>query len=226
MTDSGQLTYWNISEAKEYTNEVEVEGHIVSLSAQRFGDTVLLLPNAPSMSLEAFRIGPDSSDPAFAPVLGRIVAVSIKDASSVWKQSDQVRQMYFPLSQDRSSPLAVFVRRIEMTKVANQNMDLTSLALVDIRDGRLVFAKDDFLPGVRSRGFHQFVLPNENLIRLDYQGTKVEVSWDAEADAEPNVFDFGNIKNPKEFKDKIETRIRERNSASQQKNPTDVIREK
>jgi hypothetical protein len=201
---SGELTFWNLVDGKEYTNQVKVEGNFGFFNLQRFGETVLILPNAASMDLDLVKVGPDKADPAFAPIAGQLVAVSAKDASHVWQQASRVQQMFFPLGQNRNTPIAVFVRRLELTKVGTENVDLLSVALVDVRDGRVLFAQDD-LPALRTRGFSQMVFPDSNEMVVEYQGTRLQIQWDpnGQTAAEP-VFNFGQIASVKEFKKQVE----------------------
>ncbi len=206
---SGELTYWNLTDGREYTNQVKVEGNFGFFNLQRFGDTVLILPNAASMDLDLIKVGPDKADPAFAPIAGQLVAVSAKDASSVWQQASRVQQMFFPLGQNRNTPIAIFVRRLELTKIGAENVDLLSVALVDVRDGRVLFAQDD-LPAIRTRGFSQIVNPDSNEMVVEYQGTRLEIKWDPNGQTQgAPVFNFGQIASVKEFKKQVEEKRRQ-----------------
>ena len=208
---SGDLTYWKLDEQKEFVTRVKVEGNFGSISAQRFGDTILVLPNASSQSLDNIEVGPDVSDPNFAPIAGRMIAISAKDASQVWNQNNLVRQFFFPIAQNRNVPIAVFVRRLTLSKIVGINVDLMSIAIVDIRDGRVLFSQDDF-PAVRNRGFVQKIFPEENTISIDYLGMNIELVWstkEAETLGSPApIFDFGNV-DYKQFKKTIEARVRQ-----------------
>lgn len=208
---SGDLTYWKLDERKEFVTQVKVEGNFGTISAQRFGDTILVLPNASSQSLDNIEVGPDASDPSFAAIAGRLIAISAKDASQVWNQNNLIRQFYFPIAQDRNVPIAVFVRRLTLSKIAGVNVDLMSIAIVDIRDGRVLFSQDDF-PAVRNRGFVQKIFPEKQTISIDYLGMNIELVWptiEAETIESPApIFDFGNI-DYKQFKKTIETRVRQ-----------------
>lgn len=220
---SGDLTYWKLDEQKEFVTRVKVEGNFGSISSQRFGDTILVLPNASSQSLDNIEVGPDASDPNFAPIAGRLIAISAKDASQVWNQNNLVRQFFFPIAQDRKVPIAVFVRRLTLSKIVGINVDLMSIAIVDIRDGRVLFSQDDF-PAVRNRGFVQKIFPEENTISIDYLGMNIELVWSKEAETlespAPN-FDFGNV-DYKQFKKTIESKVRQQQAdAAKSEAPSD-----
>jgi outer membrane protein assembly factor BamB len=225
---SGALTYWNILDEKEYTTQVQSEGGFSSITAHRFGDTILVMPNSSALGIDFLQVAPTVSDPGFAPLAGRLTAISAKDGSQVWKQNNLVRQFSFPLAQDRNSPIAVFVRRLTLSKVAGTvDYDSMSIAAVDLRDGRVVFAKDD-LGATRERGFVERVLSDENTISVDYLGTNVTMKFveqgaSQKATDQP-TYDFGNV-DEKEFKNSIEAKLKARATelqpAAPNENPTD-----
>ena len=216
LQPTGDLAYWNILDEKEFEMQVEVEGFFKSISTQRFGDTILILPHAPSIIVDNIQVAPDN-DPAFAPVAGRLIAISAKDGKSLWTQNNHVRRFYFPIVQDRNSPAAIFVRRLTLAKVTDPSgnavsVDRLSVAIVDIRDGQVLFAQDD-LPAIRSLGFTQQVESNQDLVSLNYLGTNVEMRWGipnkiGEVDVTKPVYDFGDI-DFKDFKRAIEIKLRQ-----------------
>ena len=203
---SGELTYWNLPDEKEFVRQVENDLKFSQISVQRFEDTMLTMLYSPAMELDRFKVEPVVSDPGFVPVAGRLMALSAKDASSVWEQSSVVRQFHFPISQNRNSPVAVFVRLLKLQKVGNMAVDFMSIALVDIRNGKVLYSRDD-LPAIRGLGFSQEVLSDQNTIAVDYLGTRVELNWTKEESKENPVFDFGNLEYS-EFKKRIEARMK------------------
>ena len=209
LKTSGELVYWNISQEKEFVRKVESDLKFSQLSVQRFGDTmlVMLYHQALQLQLDKFSISPDVGDANFIPVAGRLIALSSKDASLVWEQNPVVRQFYFPISQNRSSPVATFVRMLKMSKIANTAVDFMSIAMIDIRNGQVLYGRDD-LPAIRGLAFAQDILDDQNTIVVDYLGTRVELKWTQEATSEVPLYDFGNL-DYQEFKKRIETRTKD-----------------
>jgi outer membrane protein assembly factor BamB len=205
LNGTGNLVYLNLRDEKIYRQQVEVEGLFSFVGAQRFGDTILVLPHASSQSLDSIAVAPDIIDPLFAPVAGRIIALSAKDGTQVWKQNNLARTFFIPLAQDRDTPIAFFVRRLTLSKVADVNQDLCSVAMLDLRDGRVLYNQDD-LPSIRGLGFTQQVFPQENKMRVSYLGTNLDVSWKEGPSSMEPKFDFGDIKY-REFRATIEKRI-------------------
>ncbi|MEQ1824747.1 MAG: PQQ-binding-like beta-propeller repeat protein [Pirellula sp.] len=207
---SGALTYWKLPDAIEFVTQAQVEGKINSLTAHRFGDTILVMPFSAGLQIDLLKVAPATSDPGFAPLAGRIIAISAEDGKQVWKQNNLVRQVAFPIAQDRSTPFAVFVRRITLPKVDGVEVDSMSIAALDVRDGRVLYSKDD-LPAARDRGFMQKVFPLRNSISVDYLGSSVTLKFleqDASRESiDQPKYDFGDV-DEKEFRKVIEDRVR------------------
>ena len=156
--------------------------------------------------LEKFKISPDLGDSNFSPVAGRIFAISADDASVLWKETPVAHQFYFPISQDRNSPVAVFVRVLKLSKVAGISVDCFSTAFVDIRTGQLVYSRDDIMPVTRGLGFKQEILADQNTIAIDYVGNRIELNWTNEKPLEEPTYNFGFLE-LSEFRKRIETKL-------------------
>ena len=206
LRTSGELTYWNLTDEKEFVRQVENDLKFSQMSVQRFGNTMLTMLYSPALELDNFKVKPDVSNQGFVPVAGRIFALSAKDASDVWERSPTVRQFHFPISQDRNSPVAIFVRMLMLQKVGKVAIDCMSIAVVDIRNGRVLYSRDD-LPAIRDLGFSQEVLSDLNTIAIDYLGTRVELNWTKDESKEEPVYDFGNLE-ASEFKKRIEAKMK------------------
>ncbi len=214
----GELVYWNIGLATENVYNVDVEGKFSLISAQVFGDTALILPYAGSMELEKILVSPSPrSDPSVAACAGRMFAISVEDGRPVWARSQRVKHYMFPLSQSRVSPAAIFVRRLSLTKVRGQNLDFTSIAIVDVKTGRLLYQRDD-LPAIRGEAFRQKLLPAENSMVINYLGNMLTAHWtNEEAGLAPLdlMQEIGEL-DPDDFRGRIEARL---DSEVQQETP-------
>jgi hypothetical protein len=209
LRTDGQLTYWNAADATEHISTVDVEGKFSTLTAQVFGDVALILPYAGSMELERITVSPSTRiDPSVAPCAGRLFAISVQDGKPLWQRSQRVKHFLFPLSQSRESPAAVFVRRLSLTKVRGQNLDFTSMAMVDVKTGRLLYQKHD-LPAIRGDAFRQQLIPGENTMVLKYLGNTLTARWsdDATGQAPADQSDEIGDLDPDTFRDEIEKKL-------------------
>ncbi|MFN9437038.1 MAG: PQQ-binding-like beta-propeller repeat protein [Planctomycetota bacterium] len=209
LRTDGQLTYWNAADATEHISTVDVEGKFSTLTAQVFGDVALILPYAGSMELERIAVSPSTrTDPSVAPCAGRLFAISLQEGKPLWERSQRVKHFLFPLSQSRESPAAVFVRRLSLTKVRGQNLDFTSMAMVDVKTGRLLYQKHD-LPAMRGDAFRQQLIPGENTMVVKYLGNTLTARWSddtsglAPADQTDEIGDL----DPDTYRDEIEKKL-------------------
>ncbi len=212
LKPTGELTYWNLAEEKEFIRKIEGDLKFSQISVQRFGDTMLTMLYSNAMFLSDFKLGPDEADLNFVPVSGRLIALSAKDASNVWEQNPLVTQFYFPLSQSRNSPLVTFVRMLKLNKIQNRAVDFMSVAVVDIRNGRVVYSGDDF-PAIRGLGFNQEIMEDQDKIAIEYLGTRVELKLTADPWSEEPIYDFGSLE-LSEFKKRIDAKAKELKSSA------------
>ena len=203
---SGELTYWNLVKEQEFVRQVETDLKFSQISVQRFGDTLLTMLYSPARELEKFKITPELGDTNFSSAAGRIFAISAEDASILWKESPIAYQFHFPVSQDRNSPVAIFVRVLNLSKVRGVSVDCLSVAFVDIRTGQVVYSRDDLMPVTRGLGFKQEILADQNTIAIDYVGNRVEMNWTDEQSLDKAVYDFGYLEST-EFKKRIEAKM-------------------
>ena len=203
---SGELTYWNLSKEQEFVRQVETDLKFSQISVQRFGNTLLTMLYSSARELEKFKISPELGDLNFSAAAGRIFAISAEDASILWKESPIAYQFHFPVSQDRNSPVAIFVRVLKLSKVGSVSVDCLSVAFVDIRTGQVVYSRDDLMPVTRGLGFKQEILADQNTIAIDYVGNRVEMNWTVEQSLDDPVYNFGYLE-PSEFKKRIEAKM-------------------
>lgn len=189
LRTDGTMTYWNAKTGEEVIQKVEVEGKFSSITAQVFGDIAMVLPYAGSMELERVVVAPQMrTDPTVAGCAGRVFAVNLKDGSLAWEKSLPVKHFLFPLSQNRESPAAVFLRSLNLANVRGMTMNFTSIALVDVRTGRLLYQKHD-LPAQLGDSFRQQLYPAIAEMQFRYLGNLVKVRWSDEAWEEQQVDD-------------------------------------
>lgn len=177
LRTDGTMLYWNAIKGTESKFEVDVEGKFSSITAQVFGDTALILPHAGAMELDNVQVFPQlRTDPSVAACAGRLFAIRIEDGSLAWDQSQRVKHFLFPLSQSRQSPAAVFIRRLTLKNVRGMALDFTSIALIDVQTGKLLYQKHD-LPAIRGDSFRQLLLPARNQMSIKLYGNLFQIVW-------------------------------------------------
>jgi outer membrane protein assembly factor BamB len=177
LRTDGSMTYWNAAKGTETKLQAEVEGKFSSISAQVFGDIALVMPFASSLELDNVQVSPSAkSDPSIAPCAGRLFAIRLEDGSLVWDKAQRVKHFMFPLNQNRESPAAVFLRRLTQKNARGMPLDFTSIALLDVRTGKLLYQKHD-LPAFRGDSFRQTLVPSQNLMMIRLYGNLFRFLW-------------------------------------------------
>ena len=177
LRTDGSMVYWNVLKGTESNHQAEVEGKFSSISAQSFGALALVLPHAGAMELDSVQVSPQlRTDPTVAACAGRLFAIRIEDGSLVWEKAQRVKHFLFPISQNRESPAAVFMRRLTLKNVRGMSLDFTSIALIDVQTGKLLYQKHD-LPAVRGDAFRQLLLPSQSLMTVKLYGNLFLIRW-------------------------------------------------
>ena len=177
LRTDGSLTYWNARKGTESKVDAEAEGKFSSISAQVFGDLALILPYAGSMELDNVQVSPQlRTDPTVAACAGKLFAIRLDDGSLAWEKAQRVKHFLFPLSQSRESPAAIFLRQLTLKNVRGMALDFTSIAMIDVRTGKLLYQKHD-LPAVRGDTFRQQLIPNQNLMTIKLYGNRFRIVW-------------------------------------------------
>lgn len=216
LSADGTFVYWNGVSGVEHEYDVEVEGKFAVISAQVFGDTALVMPYAPSMELEPrIVVNPSPrNDPSVAACAGRLFAISVEDGHLLWERTQRVKHFLFPLSQSRESPVAIFFRRLSLTKVLGQNVDLASIALIDVKTGRLLYMKND-LQAMRGEAFRQQLDATTHAMIVKYLGNTLNIRWtgNQEGLAPLNQVDEVGDLDPEEFRKQVEEMLKSSSSA-------------
>jgi hypothetical protein len=129
------------------------------------------------MELDNVQVSPQlRTDPTVAACAGKLFAIRLDDGSLAWEKAQRVKHFLFPLSQSRESPAAVFLRRLTLKNVRGMALDFTSIAMIDVRTGKLLYQKHD-LPAVRGDTFRQQLIPNQNLMTIKLYGNLFRMVW-------------------------------------------------
>jgi hypothetical protein len=126
-----------------------------------------------------------------------MIALRVEDGRPLWEAPRMIYDYLFPLSQLRSSPIVSLVRPLRFKAGGKIPAETGSMALLDIRDGSLLYA-NDYLDSVRGLEFQSQLRLGPGSLRLQYRGSDLEVSWrppGADRQTEPgdDVREIGKI---------------------------------
>ncbi len=212
LGNSGKLFYWNLKTLKEYEHQIALRDDELTvyenssvwvrrLSLELFGDRLLVLPYNSRFSYGREFVLPPESDSSFTVVSGSVFAISTSEGKPLWESPVPVMQYGFPVHQDRdNSPVAVFVRRIKLPRmIDNKAVQMVCVALLDLRDGRVVLEKDD-VKGEHVPAFIQRINPNRFTMLIGYGNVLFDFVW--------TMDEFGEVSKRIGFENVTEYRTR------------------
>ncbi len=163
------------------TNEFEcaVDRDLDSIAVERFQDRLVVISESiRSRNRQILRASVD------VPMNGSIYAIDIASGKMLWDKPGKVYNMTFPVSQPRNSPFMVTHRFFE-----GNGPGLASLAIVDLRNGELVFVDSPMI--VRALGFSMELQPSEQKLAIAIGDRNYELTFTDDEKAPQPVVAFG-----------------------------------
>lgn len=179
---NGEMIYWNLSTAKEVVHEYKMPAPIRAINLERFGESVVVLPYAPSLKLEMIQ---DEEVERFRKVSGPMIAINATDGKPLWKSPVLVNDFRFPIAQTRSTPALTLVRPLRFKAGAVVNMETGSIAILDVRNGNLLYT-NNYLYSARGIEFQSRSKPGDGTLAIQYKGTEVQLNWNDEEENKSN----------------------------------------
>ncbi len=152
LTKQGELTFWNLRSGEETKHSIELPANtsLKGLALERFADRILLISDGPSFDVEGTSKvrGSDSARLCRGPM----IALDLDHGKPLWDKPRIIYHYLLPVNQLRTTPVITLERQFRF-KVSNITTESASIALLDLRNGNLLFA-DDYLDGTHGLGFH------------------------------------------------------------------------
>jgi outer membrane protein assembly factor BamB len=197
LSPKGELVFWDLKGAKEEVHSMALPAKLTlkSLAVERFGKLLLVMTEGTAFGLADFVRTEETSHSLRC--RGPMIALRVEDGRPLWEAPRMIYDYLFPLSQLRSSPIVSLVRPLRFKAGGKIPAETGSMALLDIRDGSLLYA-NDYLDSVRGLEFQSQLRLGPGSLRLQYRGSDLEVSWrppGADRQTEPgdDVREIGKI---------------------------------
>jgi hypothetical protein len=213
LDNAGQLTYWNLSNAKEFTSKINIDSQALEykpsdrvdqrLSIARHKDKIIVMPFHSGLRYSAsdLQVYPSPNEDSFAQVSGSVFAISAADGSPAWERPVPMMHFTYPLFQEKqTSPAIIFARRIDLPRVNNNEFaSIASLAVLDTDTGHLLYHTDE-IPCVRQSAFTQMIFQDDDRMIVGFGGVQFQMSWtdeprNTEQQAKIGVLDAGEYRN-------------------------------
>jgi outer membrane protein assembly factor BamB len=177
LTKQGELTFWDLRTGEEakHTLELPTNTTLKALALERFGDRLLLISDGPSFDVEGTSKVRGSDNARLC--RGPMIALDLANGKPLWDKPRTIYHYLLPVNQLRITPVITLERQFRF-KVSNITTESASIALLDLRDGRLLFA-DDYLDGARDGlGFHCRADLEKPELVIQRGNSNIQVRWD------------------------------------------------
>jgi outer membrane protein assembly factor BamB len=179
------LQFWNLKSGKEFSYEVPNKFLMRSITLERTGDHILILPESPSLRNDV--VQSEEAD-RFRKVSGAMLAIDPVDGHPVWKSPMNVYDFRFPIAQVRNTPAIILTRPLKFKANGLIGTETVSAAVLDSRTGDLIYS-DNYLFSTRGGAdFQCLARLGAGEVTFQYRGSEVLIKWsDKTKDAQPNV---------------------------------------
>jgi hypothetical protein len=166
MQPDGRFVMIDVETGKKRVElSLEAESQLAAIHVLAFPDQYLLLTHSPPPPAKDKQYFPGLGSYAYPMIHGRIYALDPENGQPQWQVPAFVDQYGLPPIQLYDAPVLTLMRMVKQR--SNRSREL-SVLMIDRRDGRIVWSKEDFpvvrgdfeLTGDRDRHLVAFQLPN------------------------------------------------------------------
>lgn len=157
---SDKLHFMDLAASSYHVWDAAIDAGLENMAVERFGDQLVVLSNSAKSSQELTDLRQDVRPQDSHEIHGSVYAIDLTQVRLAWKTSGKLMGMYFPVNQPRNSPFMAAYRFNP-----RRRNESAVVALVDLRDGRLVFANDRLTmdaPG----GFAMLLRPRAQIVEM------------------------------------------------------------
>jgi outer membrane protein assembly factor BamB len=215
LTKQGQMTCWNLRTGveKTYSLELPPNTNTKSMALERFGDRMLLSTDGPSFDVEGTSKSRSSDSAKLC--RGPMIALNFTDGAPLWDKPRIIHQYLLPMNQPRVTPVVTLERQFRF-KVENVTTESSSIALLDLRDGSLLFA-NDYLDGTHGFVFQYLADLEKPELLIQRGNSNILVGWKDKENAtlpDQETLEIGKITKsqlesqvPKDFVERLQSRM-------------------
>jgi outer membrane protein assembly factor BamB len=209
------LTFWNLrlGEANHYDVTLPDKLAIRRIGLERFDNILLVFSEAPGFVQDEI-VRMDETEPAKR-LRGPMIALNWDDGRPLWSEPRMVYDFVFPPAQLRTTPILSLVRSMKFKAAGTYPATSASIALFDLRDGRLLFA-ENYLDERYGLGFQSMARLGVSELLVQYRGNEVKVRLsDEKLDADDEASRSGDIgkrtreqmesETPKDFVERLQS---------------------
>lgn len=183
LDPKGKMHVFDFREESHSVLDVPVDLKLATISVERFGKILVIASSSGGIVGQP---GGSSQPTSIRHINGRVYALDLQRKRLLWEEPGRLHNMLFPLSQPRNSPFMVTFR----VRRGRMNSNSATIAVIDLRTGRLTYADDEVrLRG--SAGFAMQLVPRIQTVEFTLGSTSFVVRPSAPVRPPQPVFDFG-----------------------------------
>ena len=196
LEPTGKFYYWDLATRRETVQDLQPSERLRHIYLVPAYDRFLLLTESSKYELEDVQIAPSQSTTRTLYVNGHVYGLDYMDGKPLWTKPANMLAINVAKFQSRYSPILAFYRIIDWRDANLMQQDSASVALMDIRNGSLVF-KSNVLALLRTEttGIESF--PEQKMLHAKHGQRLLQISWTDEAAPEPEIANFGEMSHSK-----------------------------
>jgi len=168
------LLFWNLQSAQEAAYNVPNKVLIKSITLERSGEQILILPESPSLKNDV--VQSEEAD-RFRKVSGPILAINPQNGQPAWKSPVIVYDYRFPIAQVRNTPAIILNRPLRFKANGIIQIETASVAVLDNRTGNLLY-NDNYLFSTKGGAdFQCLTRLGVGEVTFQYRGSEVLIKW-------------------------------------------------
>lgn len=192
---NGTIVFWNLDERSESTWETGVTAAVNRMHLLPFNENWIVMPRSAAAEFlnPTVNLANHDAGGLYSKVSGPILAISPNDGKPLWDAPVQCREFYFAKSTLLRSPVLPLMRTLMFsTEKSGQAQEKTSFAFLDVRNGKLIHANDNYRS---SRGFEfgMVIDPAEQWTAVGYGGQIAKIRFDDRGQPSTEVTGIGTV---------------------------------
>lgn len=192
LEPTGKLHYWDLATRQETSHDLLASERLRHIYLVPVYDRFLLVTESSKYEPDDVQVNPSQSTSRTMFVNGSVYALNPKDGAPLWKEPATMLAINVARLQSRYSPVLAFYRIIDWRDSDLQQRDSASVALMDVRNGSLLFESNvlDFLR-TDTTGIESF--PQQKMLHARHGLKMLQVLWTDEAMPETKPANFGEM---------------------------------
>jgi outer membrane protein assembly factor BamB len=192
LEPTGKLHYWDLETGVESVHEIQPTNKLHHVHLFPAYDRFLLVTESSEYEIEDLDVEPKVNTSRTIFVNGKVYALDVKGGKPLWSQPGTLNLLNLARQQSRYSPIVALYRRLSWYETGTQKQESTSVALLDVRTGAIVFASNFLmLPRPESTAVESY--RNPSMLHAKHGNQLLQITWTDKPASDAPITSFGEI---------------------------------